>query len=145
MEYQLESDEFTTWTLLEYLKLAFGAQINGKPFAVSNILFWVRTGKLPESYGGHRIYEAQRYKELNNILTFRVEHLNREEIEEMIGQLDHYAVHLKSKQRVAESKKRGRKKVRTELYYQMLPERKRRGTVVPNNYAELGISKKQFK
>lgn len=144
MTYQLETDEFTTWTLLEYLKLAFGAQVNGRAFTVNLLLHWIRDEKIPESYGGHRIYQVQRHKELYNMCTFRVEHLDRHEIAAMMGRLDEYATHL-NKRRVAETKKRGRKKVRTEFYYQQLPERKRRGTVVPDNYAELGITKRQLK
>lgn len=144
MTYQLESDEFTTWTLLEYLKLAYGVQINGRSFTVHTVLNWVAALKMPDSYGGHRIYQVQRHKELYNMMTFRVEHLNRHDIADMLGKLDQYATQL-NKRRVAETKKKGRKKVRTEFYYQQLPVRKRRGTVVPDNYAELGISKRQFK
>lgn len=143
MTFQLESDEFTTWTLLEYLKLAFGAQVNGRAFTIRTIDPWLRASKIPESYGGHRIYQQCRHKALNNVLTFRVEHLNRHDIEEMIGKLDGYTETL-NKRRVAPKKKGGRKKVRTELYYQSLPLRRRRGTVIPNNYAELGITKQQI-
>ena len=87
MNFAFESNEFTAWDLLEYLQRAYGAQISGQPFTIHNINVWIRMKKLPDAYGGNKIVQVDRYKELGNLRVLTIERLDREDIEAAYGAL----------------------------------------------------------
>ena len=90
MEFEFESNEFTTWDLLEYLQRAYGAQIGGQPFTIHNVNVWIRMKKLPDAYGGNRILLVERYKELENLRVLTIERLDRGDIEAVYGALGEF-------------------------------------------------------
>lgn len=145
MEYEFESNEFTTWGLLEYLKRAYGAQINGQPFTIHNVNAWIRMKKLPDAYGGSRILQVDRYKDLDNLRVLTIGHLNREDIEAVYGSLSEFTETLN--RRRADTPRIRKKKNRTELYYQLLGSKgkRSRALAIPDNYKEMGIRENQFK
>jgi len=144
MKFEFESNEFTIWDLLEYLQRAYGAQISGQPFNIHNISVWIRMGKLPDAYGGNRILQVDRYKELGNLRILTIEHLNREDIEAVYGSLNVFTEALNKRR--ADMPRIRRKKLRTELYYQLLGSKGKRGqAMIPDYYREMGIRENQFK
>jgi hypothetical protein len=144
MEFEFESNEFTTWDLLEYLQRAYGAQVSGQPFTISNVNVWIRMKKLPDAYGGNRILKVDRYKELDNLRIITVERLSRGDIEAVYGALSNFKETL-NKFRAQTPRIRSRK-LRTELYYQLLGSRgRRKAVVIPDDYRMVGIRENQFK
>ncbi len=145
MIFTFEPNEFTSWDLLEYVARAYGAQISGQPFTIYNVNVWIRMKKLPDAYGGNRILREDRYKELGNLRVITIEHLNREDIEAVFGTLSRFTEALnKSRARMPRIRKQ---KLRTELYYQQLGSRGRKGNAIaiPDNYMMGGIKENQFK
>jgi hypothetical protein len=147
MHYDMSSTEWllTAWDLLEYLKRAYGAQIGGQPFTIHNVNVWIRMKKLPDTYGGNRILQVDRYKELENLRVITIERLDREDIETVYGALSDFKETLnKQRARTPEIRK---VKSRTELYYQLLGKTGRKGKAmaIPDNYKEMGIRENQFK
>ena len=88
MEYQFASNEFTANELLQFYRLAYGAQINGHPFTHNSIQNWRQLKKIPDAYGGYKIISAIRYKHLGNLLVLKLDGLTRDDVESMIGSLD---------------------------------------------------------
>jgi hypothetical protein len=152
MKIEFSDNEFTAWDILEYLKRAYGVQINGTPFRSYNITNWIRAGKLPDAYGGNEIRGITRYKELGNLAVLYVEGLSRMDIEATIGSPSNYRKtfnHRRMVERV--DGRRQPRKQRTPLYYQILSDAGKQYTVktkgmatLPDNWKEAGIKKNQL-
>jgi len=152
MKYELEPNEFTSWDILEYLKIVYGTQVNGSPFTSINMQNWIRNMKLPEFYGGFEIIDARRYKELNNLLILTIEGLNRAEVCELVGSLTEFT-ETQNKRRALDSSpklKRPRKQ-RTNLYYKILADAGKRytkrtlnGSILPDDWKGAGIKGNQL-
>jgi len=144
MKIEFEANEFTTWDLLEYLQRGYGTQISGQPFTIHNVNAWIRIKKLPDAYGGNRILQVDRYKELDNLRVLTIEHLDREDIEAAYGSLREFTETLNKRR--ADMPRIRKKKLRTELYYQLLGSKGKRTQtlVIPDNYKEMGIRENQF-
>jgi hypothetical protein len=100
--------------------------------------------KLPDAYGGNRILKVDRYKELDNLRIITVERLSRGDIEAVYGALSNFKETL-NKFRAQTPRIRSRK-LRTELYYQLLGSRgRRKAVVIPDDYRMVGIRENQFK
>ncbi|MBN8856568.1 MAG: hypothetical protein BGO55_24045 [Sphingobacteriales bacterium 50-39] len=145
MRIEFEGNEFTTWDLLEYLQRGYGTQISGQPFTIYNVNCWIRIKKLPDAYGGNRILQVDRYKELGNLRILTIERLNREDIEAVYGSLSKFTETLNKRR--ANMPREGKRKLRTELYYQLLGSKgkRSRALVISDNYKEMGIRENQFK
>ena len=152
MRYEFAQNEFTSWDILEYLRLIYGTQINGSPFTSGNIQNWIRSGKLPEFYVGYKIAHTERYKEQGNLLVITVEGLSREQLIEIAGSLSNYAEtsNRRRKADVIPKIKRPRK-LRTQLYYKTLEKIGKQSTkrtlnncILPNNWKESGIKANQL-
>ncbi|HVU54940.1 MAG TPA: hypothetical protein VHD83_07785 [Puia sp.] len=143
MRIEFEANEFTAWDLLEYLQRGYGTQVSGQSFTIHNINAWIRIKKLPDAYGGNRILRVDRYKEIGNLRILTIEHLNREDIEAVYGSLNEFTEALNKRR--ADMPRIRKKKLRTELYYQLLGSQgKRTQTLIPDNYKEIGIRENQF-
>lgn len=145
MKVQFEDNEFTTRDLLEYLQRGYGAQVSGQSFTIHNINAWIRIKKLPDAYGGNRILQVDRYKELGNLRILTIERLNRADIEAVYGSLSEFTEMLNNRR--ADIPKIRKRKLRTEMYYQLLGSKgkRSRALVIPDNYKEMGIRENQFK
>jgi hypothetical protein len=112
MQIHFEENEFTTTELLKYLKAAYGKQMNGSHFQLYHIHSWIRYGKVPEIYGGYKITDARKYKELGEMVVITLEGFTRDE---MLANIDA----LKTIKVPAVNKRKPHKQ-RTKLYYQIL-------------------------
>lgn len=145
MKYEFGSNEFTSWDLLEYLQRAYGTQVSGQPFTIHNINVWIRMKKIADAYGGNKILRVDRYGELENLRILTIEHLDREDIEAVLGKLSEFKETLNKSR--ASTPRRRKQKLRTDLYYQLLGGREKRSKAIaiPDNYKEMGIKENQFK
>lgn len=110
MNIEYTANEFTISEVLDYLKAAFGYQINGSPFKSHNIHNWIRLRKLPDAYGGYKIQDVINVKGISKVIV--LEGLNRE----ILGELQ-----MLSRTPIIElpQSKKPRKQ-RTKLYYESL-------------------------
>ena len=83
MDIQFECNEFTTHELMQYIKAAFGKQINGAPFGPTNLSNWLRMKKIPEAYGAHRITSIKAITGISNVRILTVEGLTRDVLEHL--------------------------------------------------------------
>lgn len=98
--------------------------------------------RIPDAYGGHRILERTVHEDLDDLEVVKVEGLSRADIENAWGAFASFKERLEKHQ--TEEPKR-KSKVRTELYYQILGKKGKTQTAIPDNYTELGITRRQFK
>src|ERR1700744_6398378 len=151
MTIEFFDNEFTVWDVLEYLKAGYGVQVNGRPFTSSHVLNWIRGGKIPDAYGGNKISQAIRYKEIGNLLVLTIEGISREDIQYSLGALADYSETLNKRRKVdlADRKCLPREQ-RTELYFQILDRSGKLGRArakflppLPTNWKEAGIRRSQ--
>lgn len=147
MTYCFDDNEFSKWDLLEYVSRAYGTQISGEPFSIHNVNVWIRVKKLPDAYGGNRILDVIRYNQLDGLTMIHIDQLSRSDIEAVYGKLSEFTRALNHSRAVTPRLKgKGKRKQRTELYHQILKDRKSlQKPAIPNNYKELGIKENQFK
>lgn len=149
MQMVLDDNEFTNDQLLEYMKKAYGTQINGNPFGLNILNRWIERGNIAQAYGGNKIEKVVRLEDAGNIRIITVRNLSKSDIESFYGSLNDYEKTLNKKravQKIHGSKKP--RKLRTELYYQLLGSRNttiKTKVILPSNYKELGITSKQRK
>jgi hypothetical protein len=142
MNIEFENNEFTTRELLDYLKKAYGSQINGAPFSAYNINNWIRIGKIPTSYGDHRIMKVVITPEFNNYRVITIEGLTRDLLS------DFGLMEFKLKSGKTAKTKRPRKQ-RTPFYFQTLKKMGKQYTrktisILPENWKEVGIKTNQL-
>ncbi len=142
MTIEFEDNEFTSYELLDYLKRAYGSQINGAPFSAYNINNWIRIGKIPTAYGDHLILKVVNTLEFNNYRVITVEGLTRD----ILSDLGLPEFNLKSG-KIAKSKRP--RKHRTPFYYQTLKQLGKQYTrktlsMLPENWKEVGIKANQL-
>jgi hypothetical protein len=142
MNIEFEDNEFTSHELLDYLKRAYGSQINGAPFSAYNINNWIRIGKIPMAYGDHQIIKVVVAPEFNDNRVITVEGLTRD----ILSDLGLLGFHLKSKKTVRTKRPR---KHRTQFYYQTLKKlgkqyTRKTLTILPENWREVGIKANQL-
>jgi hypothetical protein len=152
MIYSFEENEFTSWELLQYLKKAYGHQLNGAPFTATNVCNWRREGKLPDLYGGYKIVAENRYKELGNLLVITLDGFTRTMMEQMVGDPLADMAETVNRQRKADvvPKAKRPRKQRTKLYYSLLPKSKQTtkatlsDSTLPNYWKEAGGKRNQI-
>jgi hypothetical protein len=142
MNIEFEDNEFTSHELLDYMKGAYGSQINGAPFSAYNINNWIRMGKIPTAYGDHRILQVVITPEFNNYRVITIEGLTRD-IKDALDLME-----FKSQSGKAVKTKRPRKH-RTTFYFQTLKKLGKQYTrktlsVLPKNWKEVGIKSNQL-
>lgn len=142
MNIEFEDNEFTSRELLNYLKRAYGSQINGAPFSAYNINNWIRIGKIPTAYGDHRILKVVITPEFNNYRVITIEGLTRDILSDL-GLLG-----FKLKPEKTAKAKRPRKH-RTPFYYQTLKKLGKQYTrktlsILPENWKQVGIKANQL-
>lgn len=144
MTYQFASNEFIVADILEYMRRAYGRKVDGSIFTTYNVDSWLSTGKIPDAYGGNKILDITHYKELGQLKVITIEHLDRNDIEAIYGSLSDFRLTL-NKRRAREPKARKRK-VRTELYYQILGKKSqaKNPIMLPNDYRAKGIKENQL-
>jgi hypothetical protein len=152
MSYEYAFNEISASELLEYLKRAYGCQINGSPFSSISINNWLRQKAVPQAYGGYKILMATRYKALGNLLVLTLDGFNREEMEALVGSLCDYE-ETKNRLRKQDQlpKESGPRKKRTRLYYQFLKKGGKQWTkktldqaILPLYYKEAGVKQNQL-
>jgi hypothetical protein len=142
MNIEFGNNEFTTHELLDYLKKAYGSQINGAQFSAYNINNWVRIGKIPTAYGDHRILKVVIIPEFNNYRVLSIEGLTRD----ILSDLGLMGFKLRS-EKTAKTKRP--RKHRTQFYYQTLKKLGKQYTrktlsILPENWKEVGIKANQL-
>jgi hypothetical protein len=142
MNIEFEENEFTSHELLDYLKRAYGSQINGAPFSAYNINNWIRIGKIPMAYGDHRILKVVVTPEFNNYRVITIEGLTRD----ILSDLELLGFNLKSGNTVKTKRPR---KQRTQFYFQTLKKLGKQYTrktlsILPENWKEVGIKANQL-
>ena len=142
MNIEFENNEFTSHELLDYLKRAYGSQINGAPFSPYNVNNWIRIGKIPTAYGDHRILKVVTIPEFNNYRVITIEGLTRD----ILGELGLLELKLKSEKI---SKARRPRKHRTQFYFQTLKKLGKQYTrktisILPENWKGVGIKSNQL-
>lgn len=153
MTYSFAANEATSWEVLEYLKRAYGVQINGTPFSIYNLNNWIRMKKLPEAYGGYKILAVTRYKELGNLMVLTLEGWNRMDVEDLVDSLTDFDTTRSQRRKKDVSPKAVRpRKHRTDFYYQLLEQAGKQYTkktlkaaTLPKYYKEAGIKANQLK
>jgi hypothetical protein len=110
MTIEYAANEFTVSEILDYLKAAFGYQINGSPFKSYHIYNWIRLRKLPDAYGGYKILDVISMKGLSKVIV--LDGFNRE-------MLDDVQMFSPPPITILPQIKRPRKQ-RTRLYYELL-------------------------
>lgn len=142
MNIEFEDNEFTSRELLDYLKRAYGSQINGTPFSAYNVNNWIRIGKIPMAYGDHRILKVVSVREFNNYRVITIEGLTRD----ILSDLE--CLGIKLQPRKVLKTKRPRKQ-RTTFYFQTLKKLGKQYTrktisILPENWKEVGIKTNQL-
>ncbi len=142
MNIHFEDNEFTSHELLDYLKRAYGSQINGALFSAYNINNWIRIGKIPTAYGDHRILKVVITPEFNNYRVITIEGLTRD----ILNDLDLMEFKLQSGKK---SKTKRPRKHRTSFYFQTLEKLGKQYTrktlsILPENWKEVGIKTNQL-
>ena len=142
MNIEFEDNEFTSHELLDYLKKAYGSQINGAPFYAYNINNWIRIGKIPTAYGDHKILKVVTIPEFNNHRVITIEGLTRD----ILNDLDLMEFKLKS-EKITKTKRP--RKHRTTFYFQTLKKLGKQYTrktllILPENWKEVGIKTNQL-
>jgi hypothetical protein len=142
MNIEFEDNEFTSHELLNYLKGAYGSQINSAPFSAYNINNWIRIGKIPTAYGDHLILKVVVIPEFNNYRVITIEGLTRD----ILSDLDLMELKLIS-EKIAKTKRP--RKYRTEFYFQTLKKMGKQYTrktlsILPENWKEVGIKSNQL-
>lgn len=142
----LKDNQFTTWSLLEYMRRAFGSKVNGSAFNSDDICAWCRQMKVPVAYGGHKILDLVFDAEFDSLRIMTIEGLSREDIEATLGNLDKFERDLRNNRKAQVLKKPTR--IRTPFYFKMLGKKlEAPGTqpLLPDNWKELGIIKTQIR
>jgi hypothetical protein len=139
---KFEDNEFTSHELLDYMKGAYGSQINGAPFSVYNINNWIRIGKIPTAYGDHRVLKVVITPEFNNYRVISIEGLTRDILSDL------WLLEFKLKSGKTSKTKRPRKQ-RTSFYFQTLNKVGKQYTrktlsILPENWKEVGIKTNQL-
>jgi hypothetical protein len=143
MNIQFEYNEFTTHELMQYIKAAYGTQINGAAFRPINLSNWIRIKKIPEAYGGHRITSIKTIEGINNARVLTIEGLTRD----VLVSLDL----LSKKIRVEIPKLKRARKQRTPFYYKILEKAGKQYTkktkqisTIPESWKTIGIKQNQL-
>lgn len=138
----LNDNEFTSGEIMQYMKAAYGRQLNGNSFQHYMIKTWSQAGRIPDIYGGHKI-EGYR---VGAITIWMIEGLSRD----ILQHLDELRSQLKSKEiEVKEDRRQRPRRQRTAFYYQMLGKRNqsimtREDSVLPFNWKQLGVKSTQL-
>lgn len=138
---RMESNQLTTRELFNYMKLAYGKQINGSPFTYNLITMWMRVGAVPTAYGGYKVVNIEKYQNFNmSVLT--LEGFDRSILDD---------IHLVAKPQVDIPAVSRPRKQRTKLYYEILKKNRKlftrktlEASTLPNNWRELGIKPNQL-
>lgn len=151
MKYEFEQNEFTSWELLEYMKLAYGSQLNGSAFTSTNLQNWIRQRRIPDLYGGFKIIGVDRYKELNNLLVLSLDGFTRNEAEALVGSLSSFEETVNKRRKLERIKKSSRPlKHRTKFYFKLLPKSKQytrkllEQSTLPDFWKDAGIKRNQM-
>ena len=143
MNIEFEYNEFTTHELMQYIKAAFGTQINGAAFSPTNISNWLRHKKIPEAYGGHKITSIKSITGISNVHVLTLEGLTRD----VLDNLD-LLRHTNAK---PVPKLKQARKQRTPFYYQILEKAGKQYTrktkqlaTIPQTWKTIGIKQNQL-
>lgn len=137
----LLDNQLTTRELFQYVKAAYGKQVNGNEFTYSTVNTWLRNKAVPVAYGGHKITDIEKREEFNmSILT--VTNFDRS----ILSGVKDMPKPPPPLPKVSRARKQ-----RTKLYYEILEKAGKQTTVktlkdatLPDDYLELGIRKNQL-
>lgn len=148
MKIDFKENEFTRAEIIAYMTNAFGAQINGKRFSSHNITNWVRMGKIPNAYGGHRILKVEKVIIGHPIRIYTLEGLTRDTMEAVAEMKKNEPP--KEMPTIINQNSLPRKH-RTEYYYKILEKAGKQYTrnslarsILPDNWKEIGITQNQL-
>jgi hypothetical protein len=144
MNIQFDDNEFTSIELMKYLKAAYGVQINGVSFSTYNLNNWIRMGKLPEAYGGHKIEKVAYVKSFASKRVLTLDGLTRDILNDI------YLLENKIPTKRTAKTKLPRKH-RTGLYFQILEKAGKQYTIrtkeqstIPEDWKLAGIKSNQL-
>lgn len=138
---KLEFNQLTTRELLQYVRNAYGLQVNGNEFGYITVSTWMRNKRVPLAYGGHKIVNIEKRDEFNmSVLT--LEDFDRSILS---------AVKEIARPQIDIPKVSRPRKQRTALYYEILESKGKqttkktlKGSILPDNYLALGIKPNQL-